>query len=77
MAAQFSEEPNSEIEHFFITSDPTDHEVVEEVSALDLAVAEPTSITRFLILPTITRQKYTRIRDPIFYFAQPKILTSD
>jgi hypothetical protein len=69
MVAQFSEEPNSEIEHFFITSYPADHEVVEEVSALDLAIAEPTSITRFFTLSTITRQKHTRIRDPIFYFA--------
>jgi hypothetical protein len=55
MAAQFSEEPNSEIEQFFITFDLANHEVAEEVSALDPAVAKPTSITRFLTLPTITR----------------------
>ena len=66
MAAQISKERDSTIEYFFITSNLIDHEVVEEISALDPAVAKSTSITRFLILPTVTRQKHIRIRDPIF-----------
>jgi hypothetical protein len=38
-------------------------------------VNEPASITSFLTLPTVTRQRHTKIRDPIFYFVQSKILT--
>ena len=54
MAVQFSQKPDSAIEHFFVTLDPVDEEVAKEVSALDLAVAKPTSIVRFLTLPTVT-----------------------
>jgi hypothetical protein len=35
------------------------------------------SITTFLTLVAITQQRHTRIRDPIFDFAQSKILTLD
>jgi hypothetical protein len=52
-------------------------EVIEEVGCLDPGVDEPTSITRFLILPTVTRQTHTKIRDLIFDFVQSKILTSN
>jgi hypothetical protein len=35
------------------------------------------SITTFLTLVAITQQRHTRKRDPIFDFAQSKILTLD
>jgi hypothetical protein len=57
--------------------DAADPEVSEEVGGLDPAMNEPTSITSFFTLPTITRQRHTKIRDPIFDFAQSKIFTCE
>jgi hypothetical protein len=77
MAVDFVAEPDAEVSHFFVNCDTADPEVFEELVGLDPTVGEPTSITRFLTLPIVTRQRHTRIRDPIFYFSQSKILTSD
>jgi hypothetical protein len=77
MATEFSAEPDSSLQNFFVTADTSDPEVSEQVGGLDLAVNEPASITSFLTLPTVTRQRHTKIRDPIFDFAQSKILTSE
>jgi hypothetical protein len=76
MVTEFSLEPDSSVQHFFFTRDAVDPEVSEEVGGLDPAVNEPASITSFLTLPTVTRQRHTKIRGPIFDFAQLKILTS-
>jgi hypothetical protein len=54
-----------------------DPKVSKEIGGLDPGIEEPTSITRFLTLPTVTRQRHIRIRDPIFYFAQSNFLTLD
>jgi hypothetical protein len=51
-------------------------EVAYELGGLDPNVDAPTSITKFLTLPTLRRQRHTKIRDPIFDFAQSKILIS-
>jgi hypothetical protein len=77
MAFDSAMQPNSGVEYFFVNCDSADAEVTKEVGCLNPGVDEPTSITRFLTLPTVTRQRHTKIRDPIFDFAQSKILTSD
>jgi hypothetical protein len=77
MAEAFSEEPDTAVLQYFVNSDPADPEVVEHVGGLDPGVVEPTSITQFLTLPTVTRQRHTKFKDPIFDFAQSKFLTSD
>lgn len=63
--------------HYFVNSNIADPEVARELGGLDPNMDVPTSITRFWTLPTVRRQRHTKIRDPIFYFAQSKILTSD
>lgn len=50
---------------------------MEHVGGLGPGVDEPTSIMHFLTLPTVTRQRHTKFKDSIFYFAQSKILTYD
>jgi hypothetical protein len=77
MTMEFSTQHDSSVQHFFITSNAGDLEVADEIGGVDPAVDEPDSITRFLTLPTVTRQRHTKIRDPIFDFAQSKILTSE
>jgi hypothetical protein len=77
LAQDFSELPHSFVHHYFVTSNATDPEVVRELGGLDPNVDAPTSITRFLTLPTVRRQRHTKIRDPIFDFAQSKILIFD
>lgn len=77
MAGDFAALPNSPIEHIFVNSHSADLEVFELIGGLDPSVEEPTSITRFLTLPTVTQQRHTKIRDPIFDFYLSKILTSD
>jgi hypothetical protein len=77
MARDFAALPNSAMEHFFVNCDSADSEVSEQIGGLNPSIEEPTSITRFFTLPTVTRQRHTKIRDPIFYFAQSKFLTSD
>jgi hypothetical protein len=69
--------PQSFVHHYFVTSNATDPEVASELGGLDPNVDAPTSITRFLTLPIVRRQRHTKIRDPIFNFAQSKILTSN
>jgi hypothetical protein len=65
------------VHHYFVTSDATDPKVALELGGLDPNVDVPTSITKFLTLPIVRRQWHTKIRDPIFDFAQSKILTSN
>jgi hypothetical protein len=65
------------VRHYFVNSDPADPEVTEHIGGMDPGMNEPTSIIRFLTLPTVRRQHYTKFKDPIFDFAQLKILTSD
>jgi hypothetical protein len=77
MAEDFSKELDTAVLHYFVNSDPTDPEVMEHVGGLDPCIDEPTSITHFLTLPIVTRQRHTKFKDPIFYFAQSKILMSD
>ena len=77
MVEEFSEQPDAAVLHYFVNSNPTDPKVIEYVGGLDLYIDEPTSITNFLTLPTVIRQRHTKFKDPIFYFAQSKILTSD
>jgi hypothetical protein len=76
MAMEFCAQLGSCVQHFFVTLDAGDPEATEEIGGLDPAIDEPASITRFLTLPTVTRQRHSKIRDPIFYFAQSKVLTS-
>jgi hypothetical protein len=77
MAVDFAAQPSSDVSHFFVNCDSADPEVFEELGGLDLALGEPTSITRFLTLLIVTRQRHTKIKDLIFDFVQSKILTSD
>jgi hypothetical protein len=70
MAVDFVAEPDPEVSHFFVNCDIADPEVFEELASLDPTVREPTSITRFLTLPIVTRQRHTKIRDPIYLFSQ-------
>jgi hypothetical protein len=77
MAVEFSTAPDSDMHHYFIILDAADPEVIEQVGGLDPIVDEPMSITWFLTLPTVTRQRNTKIRDPIFDYAQSKIFTSE
>jgi hypothetical protein len=77
MAQDFSEEPDTAVLHYFVNLDPTDPKVMEHVGGLDPNINEPTSITHFLTLPTVTRQRHTKFKDPIFDFAQSKFLTSN
>jgi hypothetical protein len=55
MAIEFFVEPDSYVQHFFITADAGDSKVSEQARELDPTVNEPASITRFLTLPTVTR----------------------
>jgi hypothetical protein len=77
MAEDFSEESDTAVFHYFVNMDPTDPKVLEHVGGLDPGVDEPTSITHFVTLPTVIRQRHTKFKDPIFDFAQSKFLTSD
>jgi hypothetical protein len=77
MVVEFEAVPDLVVQHFFVSGDSADPEVTAHIGGLDPDVDEPPSITRFLNLPTITRQRHTRIRDPISDFAQSKILTYD
>jgi hypothetical protein len=77
MALEFSEQPKTSRLHFFVNADSIDPEVTEQVGGMDPCIDTPTSITDFLTLPTVTRQRHTKFKDPIFDFVQPKILTSD
>jgi hypothetical protein len=77
MAVDFDAVLDSAVQYFFVSRDLADPEVTMHVGDLDPDVDEPLFITRFLNLPTVTRQRHTRIRDPIFDFAQSKILTCE
>jgi hypothetical protein len=77
MVEDSSKEPDTAVLHYFVNSDPTDPKVMEHVGGLDPCIDEPTSITHFLTLPTVTRQRHMKFKDPIFDFAQSKILTSN
>jgi hypothetical protein len=77
IAEEFSKEPNTAVLHYFVNSDHVDPEVTGHVGGLDPCIDEPTSIMNFSTLPTITRQRHTKFKDPIFDFAQSKILTFD
>jgi hypothetical protein len=60
MVAEFSIAPDSDMHHYFMTSDAADPEVTEQVGGLDPTGDELVSITRFLTLPTITRQRHSK-----------------
>jgi hypothetical protein len=77
LAQDIFEQPQSDVHHYFVTSDATDPKMACEFEGLDPNVDAPTSINRFLTLPTVRKQRHTKIRDPIFDFALSKILTSD
>jgi hypothetical protein len=55
MAMEFAQEPNRQCNIFFVNSDPTDLQVIEEIAALTMPWMSLTSIMRFLILSTITQ----------------------
>jgi hypothetical protein len=73
MAGDFAAVPDTVVEHFFVNSDSADPKVSELIGGLDPSVEEPTSITRFLTLPTVTWQRHTKIRDLIFDFSLPQM----
>lgn len=62
---------------FLVNFHSVDPEVFELIGGFVPSIEEPTSIMRFLTLPTVTWQRHTKIRDPIFDFSLSKFLTSD
>ena len=77
LALDFSKQLHSCVHHYFVTTNAADPKVVRELGGLDPNVDAPTSNTRFFTLPTMRKQWYMKIIDPIFNFAQAKILTSN
>jgi hypothetical protein len=75
--AHFDEVPSSEVQHFFVVHVCSDPEEEENVGGLDPDVRHPNSITRFLILPTLTPRNRPNSKDPIVNFARSVILMSD
>jgi hypothetical protein len=48
MAEEISEEPDTVVLHYFVNSDPTDHEVTKHIGGLDLCIDEFTFHHKFI-----------------------------
>lgn len=70
MAVEFVEEPDLNVEQYFVDANLTDPTMATKVGGLDQEVDAIYSITQFLTLPTVIRRVNPKNRDPIIDFTK-------
>jgi hypothetical protein len=65
------------LQQFFVNVDEADLDIEEEAIGLDPSILTQQSITKFLMLPTVTASFNPKKQDPIVNFTKSIILISN
>ena len=73
---EFAEAPRATTSYYFVAVEDSDVGVDEDIAGLEPNDEEPSSITQFLQLPTVTARTSGKRKDPIIEFSKSIIITS-
>jgi len=77
IAAHLAEEPEPDVEHFFVDGNQSNLEVLDEIGSFEPNVEALQSITSFLTLLSLTPPVTQNFGDPVLGFTRSRMLTSD